>query len=262
MLTLSSSSASLKCYDGLSTRPRLTITTPETVLLDGSGATQLRINTNGVQISNAYRLPAADGAPNRILTTNGAGVVSFQPPAVQTRIEDTGSIGSQVKCESSQVIISTFYPPTGNFILDIQPSVEIGQVLTAVGIDGAAQWKLPALGPVAFGGNTAVVGNFLRYSGAHDSVTSSVVSEVGNNYVVNQASICTSVSYDTQTGDATTQFTIFKNGVVLLSATYALTGLRGVIDLDNFAFDAGDTCQIRYTAGTSPGRQTHTINFV
>jgi hypothetical protein len=347
-MTLSTNSVSLKCYNGASTQPRLTITTPETVLLDGSGATQLRIDTNGVQISNAYRLPetdglpnqvlttngagvvsfqatanpfnqslntansvtfasvttptidqagaiaiggtsatalnlgrigittnilgttrinsaytlpTADGLPNRVLTTNGAGVVSFQPTAIQTRIEDTGAIGSLVKCEGAQVTISTFYPPGGNLILDIQSFIDPGYVLTSVNTLGYAQWKLPPLGLVAFGGDTPIIGNFLRYSGIHNSNTTSVVSEVGNNFVVNQASVCTSVSYDTQTGDATTQFTIFKNGVALLTP-YTLTGLRGVIPLDNFAFDAGDTCQIRYTAGTAPGRQTHTINFV
>lgn len=54
-----------------------TTAAPDVVLLWDSVNSVFDIQTSGLKINSAYTLPVADGALNEVLTTNGAGVVSW-----------------------------------------------------------------------------------------------------------------------------------------------------------------------------------------
>ena len=54
---------------------------------DVDGNIILDPNGNGlVNINNAYTLPGADGTANQVLTTNGAGAVTFQDPGQAAQV--------------------------------------------------------------------------------------------------------------------------------------------------------------------------------
>jgi hypothetical protein len=50
------------------------------IVKDGAGAELFKASEGGlIKVNNAYTFPTADGSANEVLTTNGAGLVTFQP---------------------------------------------------------------------------------------------------------------------------------------------------------------------------------------
>ena len=45
----------------------------------GSTGSFGRVNADSVRVNNVYELPTSDGTSGQVLTTNGAGTLSFQP---------------------------------------------------------------------------------------------------------------------------------------------------------------------------------------
>jgi hypothetical protein len=114
---------------------------------------------------------------------------------------------------------------------------------------------------VTFGGSISLLNNFFRYDATYLATVSTVVSEVGNVFVVpTSTATLSSMSWDTTTGTATTVLSVFKNGVSISNIT--LTAARGALTGLNMAFAIGDTIQLRFTAGTIPGNSTVTMYFV
>jgi len=59
----------------------------------GSPNERLRVDTNGVKISNAYTMPTADGSSGQAMTTDGAGTLSFSNvPAGPGVSQDNGMV--------------------------------------------------------------------------------------------------------------------------------------------------------------------------
>jgi hypothetical protein len=49
-------------------------------IIQGIGTRELRIDSNGIQINQAYRLPNTDGTSGQVMTTNGSGQLTFSTP--------------------------------------------------------------------------------------------------------------------------------------------------------------------------------------
>jgi len=76
-------------FNGSFTANREIIDTTSQTFKDPTGTERLRIDNLGVTISNDYTLPIFDGTANQVLTTDGAGTITWQTPTALNPFDQT-----------------------------------------------------------------------------------------------------------------------------------------------------------------------------
>lgn len=73
------------------------------IVKDGAGAELFKASEGGlIKVNNAYTFPTADGSANEVLTTNGAGLVTFQPTLQLGTTATTALAGDTTTISGSQ----------------------------------------------------------------------------------------------------------------------------------------------------------------
>jgi len=213
--------------------------------------------TNSMAIIGAEAKSAFTLTNSTITTTlfNGFLRVDREIIDATSQVFRDGNQVERLKIDNSDVTINNLYslPSTAG---------SANQVLTRTGPTSttwASVSSLTAGVTITFGGSVSIVNNFFRYDATYLAVVSSTPDQVGNVFVSPVALAGVSLSWDTTSGNNTTTLAIYKNNVS--TGNIVLTGIRGVIASLPISFAVGDTCQLRYMAGASPGNSQVTLYF-
>lgn len=126
-----------------------------------------------------------------------------------------------------------------------------GQVIVADGA-GASSWTTPKLSfTLGFGAtcNTGSAGYMVAQT-RDNAATQGSITQITSIYVP-VASTLLYTTFATQSGDATSQFSIYKSGVQ--QGTFLLSGTTGGVVSQNISFTAGQYVSVRWNAvGTQP----------
>jgi hypothetical protein len=80
-------------------------------LMNAAGSTTLRSQLSGIQISNSYTLPTADGTSGQVMTTDGSGTVSFTTVSagggISNVVEDTTpQLGGDLQSNGNDIVFA------------------------------------------------------------------------------------------------------------------------------------------------------------
>lgn len=145
-----------------------------------SGTTAIAVDngTAAVKFANAYEFPIVDGAAAEVLTTNGAGVVSWQPAA-------GGGLTWEVTTVNDSIVAGEGYHANKGTLLTmtLPATAAIGDTFAITNMNIAVGWRIAqnAAGYIRFGNQitTVGVGGYLEATQLGDSVT--CVCNVENN---------------------------------------------------------------------------------
>lgn len=240
-------------FNGFSRVNREIMDASSQTFLDGNLVERIKITNSGVVINNAYELPPTAGAANTIITCNGLGGTSWQAPVA------TNPFNQSLNTSDSPQFVNVNF--NGNYTLPTSAGAN-NYVIASNGLGGTTWQPVSALTAgvtVTFGGSVNNINDFYRYDATYLAIVSNLPNVVGNCFVSPVAVSGVSLSWDTSTGNNTTTFNIYVNNVA--TSNFNLTGTRGVISSLPISLAVGDTCQIRYIAGTAPGNSQVTLYF-
>ena len=253
LLDLTDATITTELFNGVARVGREIMDSMGQVFKDGNQVEQLRLDTSGVTIGNSYTMPTSDGLANQYIYTNGAGVCSWASPAAINPFNQNLNTSDSVQFINVNVNgLYTFPTVAGT----------LNYVIASDGLGGTSWQPVSALTAgvtVTFGGSVSIINNFFRYDATYLASVVSAPDQVGNVFVAPVALTGVSLSWDTSSGNNTTTLDIYKNNVS--TGNIVLTGIRGVISSLPISFAVGDTCQLRYVAGTAPGNAQVTLYF-
>lgn len=145
-------------------------------------------------------------------------------------------------------INASYYLPTGDG--------SANQVITTNGA-GTSTWATPLGMTVGFGGDLNNLVDVYVYNGLQASVCSSGASTRGNVFVVPSQCRINAATYDTQSGDASTELGIYVNGS--LATQFSLSGPRGVATGLSVTVAQGDVVAVGCVVLPAPDQSTVTL---
>lgn len=113
--------------------PRQTVDGVNQTFYSPLGSEKLRISSSGVRINNLYSMPSTVGVAGAILTSNGAGLTTWEPSVIVNPFDQELNTFSDVSFNSVGI--------AGNYVLPITAGTR-GQVLTK-GAGVSSEWQTP-----------------------------------------------------------------------------------------------------------------------
>jgi len=157
---------------------------------------------------------------------------------------------------SDAVVVGTNAPAT-QWTIPSTRATSAGQVLMDQFGGGSPSWRPLIYASTEYGANCTGSANYLARNGSFTTglQSSGYLTKYASQFRVNAVRF----TYTTQSGNATSQFTFYVNGVIRY--TFTLTGALGS-GIADFTMDPGDVFELRYdNVGTAAGQSVWTITF-
>jgi len=139
---------------------------PATKLI--SGTDRFKVTTGGaITFNNAYTFPTADGTSGQVLTTNGAGVVSWEGSG--------GGTWAVTTVDATAVVNKSYIAnKAGLLTMTLPATAAIGDTIRITGINTAVGWRIAQNANqrihVGLNSSTAGVGGYIEATAIRDSV--------------------------------------------------------------------------------------------
>jgi hypothetical protein len=217
-------------------------------------------------------ITAPDGNAQMVCGDGGANVIWNQTAGIAVFSSSTVGGTTVIGCPNGTAYVST--NDTGDLEIKSDYGIKLqgidwkmngvnyppgdglaGQVWTTNGANVVSWQTLPPIPAtlgmlVNFGGRLNNYTKKMLYNGGRGDTTGNGTNTSGNIYIAPVSSSIDLVTFDTQSGNATTVMGLYLNGNVTPAVTFQLTGLRGIRSGLNFSLVGGDVLAVGVVSGT------------